>query len=73
MELGMAIAWRKPVFLFRDDFRRSTDSEEYPLNLMLFTGPAGEPGGRTSGTRSIEEIADPAKALARTGCSEEPV
>ena len=34
----MAIAWEKPVFLFRDDFRRCTDSEVYPLNLMLFTG-----------------------------------
>ena len=38
VELGMAIAWTKPVFLFRDDFRRCTDSEVYPLNLMLFTG-----------------------------------
>ena len=38
VELGLAIAWEKPVFLFRDDFRRCTDSEMYPLNLMLFTG-----------------------------------
>ena len=38
VELGMAIAWDKPVFLFRDDFRRCTDSEAYPLNLMVFTG-----------------------------------
>ena len=38
VELGMAIALGKPTFLFRDDFRRATDSEEYPLNLMLFTG-----------------------------------
>ena len=38
VELGMAIAWEKPVFLFRDDFRRCTDSEAYPLNLMVFTG-----------------------------------
>ena len=38
VELGMAIAWNKPVFLFRDDFRRCTDSEAYPLNLMVFTG-----------------------------------
>ena len=38
VELGLAIAWEKPVFLFRDDFRRCTDSEVYPLNLMLFTG-----------------------------------
>ena len=29
VELGMAIAWEKPVFLFRDDFRRFIDSEPY--------------------------------------------
>ena len=34
VELGMAVAWEKPVFLFRDDFRRCTDSKDYPLNLM---------------------------------------
>ncbi len=38
VELGMAIAMEKPTFLFRDDFRRATDSDEYPLNLMLFAG-----------------------------------
>ena len=38
VELGLAIAWEKPVFLFRDDFRRCTDSGAYPLNLVLFTG-----------------------------------
>ena len=38
VELGMAIALGKPTFLFRDDFRCVVDSEEYPLNLMLFTG-----------------------------------
>ena len=31
VELGMAIALGKPTFLFRDDFRRATDSERYPL------------------------------------------
>lgn len=38
VELGICIALSKPTFLFRDDFRRCTDSGEYPLNLMLFTG-----------------------------------
>tara|TARA_Y100001968_G_scaffold34095_1_gene26229 strand:- start:782 stop:1246 length:465 start_codon:yes stop_codon:yes gene_type:complete len=38
VELGIAIALGKPTFLFRDDFRKCTDSDEYPLNLMLFTG-----------------------------------
>ena len=26
------------MLLFRDDSRRCTDREVYPLNLMLFTG-----------------------------------
>ncbi len=38
VELGVAIALGKPTFLFRDDFRKCTDSEEYPLNLMIFLG-----------------------------------
>ena len=65
VELGMAIAWGKPTFLFRDDFRVCTDSSgtsAYPLNLMLF---AGLP--RTNWQRywyaSLEELADATKAL----------
>jgi len=38
VELGVAIALGKPTFLFRDDFRKCTDSDELPLNLMLFIG-----------------------------------
>ena len=38
IELGVAIALGKPTFLFRDDFRKCTDSDEYPLNLMVFMG-----------------------------------
>ena len=38
VELGIAIALGKPIFLFRDDFRKCTDSDEYPLNLMIFMG-----------------------------------
>ena len=38
VELGAAIVLGKKTFLFRDDFRRCTDCEEYPLNLMVFTG-----------------------------------
>ena len=64
IELGMAIALGKPTFLFRDDFRRATDSEEYPLNLMLFTG-LPEHGWRDYYYTSVGEIADPDKALAR--------
>ena len=64
VELGMAIALGKPTFLFRDDFRRATDSEEYPLNLMLFTG-LPEEGWRDYYYTSVEEITAPEKALAR--------
>ena len=64
VELGMAIALGKPTFLFRDDFRRVTDSEQYPLNLMLFTGLPNE-GWQNSYYTSVEEITSPEKALAR--------
>ena len=64
VELGLAIAWKKPVFLFRDDFRRCTDSEIYPLNLMLFAG-LPETGWEEYWYESVEEIADPGKALVR--------
>ena len=64
VELGMAIAWNKAIFLFRDDFRRCTDSEAYPLNLMVFAG-LPEERWRDSFYESLEEIADPGKALAR--------
>ena len=62
IELGMATALKKPTFLFRDDFRRVTDSEEYPLNLMLFTGMP-EDSWRDYYHTSVSEI--PEKALAR--------
>ena len=64
VELGMAIALGKPTFLFRDDFRRVADSEQYPLNLMLFTGLPSE-GWQDSYYTSVEEITSPEKALAR--------
>ena len=38
VELGIAIALKKEIFLFRDDFRNCSDSNQYPLNLMLFVG-----------------------------------
>ena len=64
VELGMAIALDKPTFLFRDDFRRATDSEEYPLNLMLFTGIPRH-GWQDYYYTSVDELATPDKALAR--------
>ena len=65
VELGMAIAWGKPTFLFRDDFRICTDSVGegcYPLNLMLFAGLPSR-GWDRYWYESVEEIADPNKAL----------
>lgn len=38
VELGLAIAWRKKIYLFRDDFRRCGGDIKYPLNLMIFCG-----------------------------------
>lgn len=64
IELGMAIALGKPTFLLRDDFRRCTDSEEYPLNLMLFTGLPRE-GWAAYYYKSVAELGAPEKALAR--------
>ena len=63
VELGAAIALGKPTFLFRDDFRRCTDSEDYPLNLMLFAGLPAE-GWQDFVYTSLEEIHMPSKALA---------
>ena len=62
IELGVAIALSKPTFLFRDDFRRCSDSEDYPLNLMLFAGLSAS-NWEDSFYRSIEEIESPQKAL----------
>ena len=64
IELGMAIALKKPTFLFRDDFRRVTECDQYPLNLMLFTG-LPEEGWRDHYYTSVDEIVAPEKALAR--------
>ena len=64
VELGAAIALGKPTFLFRDDFRRCTDSEQYPLNLMLFAG-LPEVGWEEFVYSDLNEIADPSKGLVR--------
>ncbi len=64
VELGMAIAWGKEIFLFRDDFRRCTDSDAYPLNLMLFAG-LPKKGWQDWYYTSIDELADPNGALVK--------
>jgi nucleoside 2-deoxyribosyltransferase len=62
VELGVAIALGKKTFLFRDDVRRCTDCERYPLNLMLFTG-LPESGWEAYYYTSIDDIPLPHKAL----------
>lgn len=62
VELGIAIALNKAIFLFRDDFRRCTDSEQYPLNLMLFAG-LPETTWQNYYYTAIEEIGSSQKAL----------
>lgn len=52
------------MFLFRDDFRRCTDSEAYPLNLMVFAG-LPERGWEAHWYASLDELADPRKAFKR--------
>lgn len=64
VELGMAIALNKAIFLFRDDFRRCTDSEQYPLNLMLFAG-LPEANWQDFFYTTVAEISTPTKALYR--------
>ena len=62
IELGVAIALGKPTFLFRDDFRKCTDSDEYPLNLMIFTGIPYEYWNEYY-YRSLDEIESKSKAI----------
>ena len=64
VELGVAFALGKPVFLFRDDFRRCTDSDHYPLNLMVFAG-LPEQGWEAYVYESMASIGDSSKALAQ--------
>lgn len=64
VELGIAIALEKSIFLFRDDFRICSDSEDYPLNLMLFAG-LPQHTWKDHFYSSLEELTDPSKALAR--------
>ena len=57
VELGIAMALDKAVFLFRDDFRKCCDSEEYPLNLMIFAGLPSK-GWKRFLYKSIGELGD---------------
>ena len=62
IEMGLAMAWQKPIFLFRDDERNCTESGEYPLNLMLFVHLPAK-GWQNYYYTSLDDIANPNKAL----------
>lgn len=62
IELGIAIALKKAIFLFRDDLRQCTDNEHYPLNLMLFAG-LPQVNWEDYYYTSVEEITSENKAL----------
>ena len=62
IELGIAIALKMDIFLFRDDFRICADSDQYPLTLMLFLGlPAGN--WKKYYFESIEDIISDKKGI----------
>ena len=60
VELGIAIALKKEIFLFRDDFRNCSDNDQYPLNLMLFVGLPSENWSKNY-FETLEEINSPEK------------
>ena len=60
VELGIAIALKKEIFLFRDDFRNCSDSDQYPLNLMLFVGLPKESWSKNY-FETLEDINNPNK------------
>lgn len=62
VELGYAIALGKPTFFLRDDFRRCSDSDVYPLNLMVFAGLPAQGWQRFYYT-AIAQLPDQTKAL----------
>ena len=60
VEVGIAIALKKEIFLFRDDFRNCSDSDQYPLNLMLFVGLSKESWSKNY-FEALEDINNPKK------------
>ena len=60
VEIGIATALKKEIFLFRDDFRNCSDSDQYPLNLMLFVGLSRDNWSRNY-FETLEDINSPKK------------
>ena len=68
VELGIATALKKEIFLFRDDFRNCSDSDQYPLNLMLFVGLSRQNWSRNY-FETLEDIKNPNKNFLNWACN----
>ncbi len=62
IEVGMAMAWGKPVFYLNDDFRFRPDCTALPMNLMLFAKMTPQTWQQFYYT-SIESLRNQNKAL----------
>ncbi len=62
VEVGMAMAWGKPVFYLNDDFRHKPKCGQLPMNLMLFYHTS-EDTWRQYYYTSVESMRDPERAL----------
>lgn len=64
VEVGMAIAWKRPVFFYRADTRHCSDTSVYPLNIMLFVGLADTEVWKRYWYTDVADLDNPDKALA---------
>lgn len=71
IEVGMAMAWNKPVFILNDDFRFADKAEGFPMNLMLF-GKMPLHEWSDYYYTSLSQLSDPTKALVRWRNSFQP-
>jgi nucleoside 2-deoxyribosyltransferase len=62
IEVGMALAWGKPVFYLNDDFRYIPRGGQLPMNLMLFYHTSKDTWRQYYYT-SLDEMRDPEKGL----------
>lgn len=62
IEVGMAMAWGKPVFYLNDDFRYVHKRGQLPMNLMLFYHTSEDTWKQYYYT-SVESMRDPEMAL----------
>lgn len=63
VEVGIALAWGKPIFILNDDFRYRPTGNTLPVNLMLCAGMNVDTW-RSHYFTSIEDLSDSKKALA---------